>query len=70
MSKVICPVCDASFDADKDELSLFGRIRCEECDALLEVVDEDPLRLEWIEEDDDFDEDEDLDEEDDEDAYL
>jgi lysine biosynthesis protein LysW len=67
MSKIVCPVCDAAFDVDKDELSLFNRLRCEECEALLEVVEEDPLRLEWIEEEEDFDDDEDLDDEDDED---
>jgi len=70
MSKVICPVCDAAFDVDKDELSLFNRLRCEECEALLEVVDEDPIRLEWIEEEDDFDEEDDLDEEEEEDDYI
>lgn len=66
--KIVCPVCDAALDLDKDELSLWNRLRCEECEALLEVVDEDPIRLEWIEEDDDFEDDEDLDaDEDDED---
>jgi uncharacterized protein YbaR (Trm112 family) len=72
MSKIICPVCDAAFDVDKDELSLFHRLRCEECDALLEVIDENPVRLEWIEEEEDLeeDEDEDLDEEEEEDDFI
>jgi lysine biosynthesis protein LysW len=72
VSKIVCPVCDAALDLDKDELSLFNRLRCEECEALLEVVDEDPIRLEWIEEDDDFEDDEELDaeEEDEDDDYL
>ncbi|MEW5825347.1 MAG: hypothetical protein AB1778_00790 [Candidatus Bipolaricaulota bacterium] len=69
VSKIVCPVCDAAFDVDKEELSLFNRLRCEECEALLEVVEEDPVRLEWIEEEDDFDDDEDLDDEEDDD-YL
>jgi len=72
VSKIVCPVCDATLDLDKDELSLWNRLRCEECEALLEVVDEDPIRLEWIEEDDDFEEDEDLDvdEDDEDDDYF
>lgn len=65
--KIACPVCDAALDLDKDELGLFNRLRCEECEALLEVVDEDPIRLEWIEEDDDFEDDEELDVDDEED---
>jgi lysine biosynthesis protein LysW len=72
VSKIACPVCDATLDLDKDELSLWNRLRCEECEALLEVVDEDPIRLEWIEEDDDFEDDEDLDtdEDDEDDDYF
>jgi lysine biosynthesis protein LysW len=71
VSKTTCPVCDAALDLDKDELSLFNRLRCEECEALLEVVDEDPIRLEWIEEDDDFEDEEepDVDEEEDDDYF-
>ncbi|MCX6092755.1 MAG: hypothetical protein NTX23_07825, partial [Candidatus Bipolaricaulota bacterium] len=71
-NKIVCPVCDAALDLDKDELSLFNRLRCEECEALLEVVDEDPIRVEWVEEDDDFEDDEELDaeEEDEDDDYL
>ncbi len=68
--KILCPVCDAGLDLDKDELSLWNRVRCEECEALLEVVDEDPIRLEWIEEDDDFEEDDDLDADDEDDDYF
>jgi lysine biosynthesis protein LysW len=67
VTKIVCPVCDAALDLDKDELSLFNRLRCEECEALLEVVDEDPIRLEWIEEDDDFEDDEELDADEEED---
>ncbi|MDD4904130.1 MAG: hypothetical protein PHV11_01205 [Candidatus Bipolaricaulis sp.] len=70
MSKIVCPVCDATFEVDKEELCLFNRLRCEECEALLEVIDEDPVRLEWIEEDDDLDDEEDLDEEEEEDDYI
>ncbi len=65
--KILCPVCDAALELDKDELSLFNRLRCEECEALLEVIDEDPVRLEWIEEDDDFEDDEELDADEEED---
>jgi lysine biosynthesis protein LysW len=72
VSKIVCPVCDAALDLDKDELGLFNRLRCEECEALLEVVEEDPIRLEWIEEEDDFEEDEELDaeEEEEDDDYA
>ncbi len=71
-SKLLCPVCDAALDLDKDELSLFNRLRCEECEALLEVVDEDPVRLEWVEEEDDFEDEDDVDadEEDEDDDYF
>ena len=55
VSKIVCPVCDAALDLDKDELGLFNRLRCEECEALLEVVEEDPIRLEWIEEEEEDD---------------
>lgn len=69
--KILCPVCDAALDLDRDELGLFNRVRCEECEALLEVVDEEPVRLEWVEEDDDFEDDEDLDaDEEEEDSYF
>jgi lysine biosynthesis protein LysW len=72
VGKIVCPVCDAALDLDKDELGLFNRLRCEECEALLEVVEEDPIRLEWIEEEDDSEEDEELDseEEEEDDDYL
>jgi lysine biosynthesis protein LysW len=71
VSKILCPVCDAALDLDKDEVSLFNRLRCEECEALLEVVDEDPVRLEWVEEEDEFEDDEELDaDEDDDDDYF
>jgi predicted Zn finger-like uncharacterized protein len=48
MSTIVCPACDSSIEVDEDALSLANRFRCEECEALLEVANEDPLEIEWV----------------------
>jgi len=48
--KVECPECGEQFETDADVLSLFNRFYCSLCDALLEVVEEDPLVLEVVDE--------------------
>lgn len=64
MRRILCPACSAAFTVDEDELSLFNRFQCDTCHAWLEVIEEDPLKLELIDEeydelegDDDDDED-------------
>ena len=52
MAKVICPACEARLALPHEDLSLYARFRCTSCDALLEVIDENPLELDWIFEDD------------------
>ena len=71
MSKTICPVCNA--DIKVKSIYLFNQVRCPECNALLEVVEENPLKLEEVFEEgegkeDDGDDDED--DEDEEDWYV
>jgi uncharacterized protein (DUF983 family) len=61
--KVVCPECGEESMFGPDELVLYSRIQCEECGAILEVVDEDPLTLE-VAESDLLSEDDELDEED------
>jgi len=53
MPKVICPACEASMGVGKSGLTLGSRLRCGECGALLEVIEDDPIELEWILDDED-----------------
>jgi len=59
--KIICPECRAKSSFQSSELTLFTRIQCEKCGAVLEVIEEDPVELEVIEgpesSDDDYEED-------------
>jgi len=64
--KVVCPECGEESMFGPDELVLYSRIQCEECGAILEVVDESPLTVEVAEsdlvsdsDDDEFDEEDD-----------
>ena len=50
MVKVECPECGEQFETDAGVLFLFNRFYCSLCDALLEVVEEDPLVLEVVDE--------------------
>ena len=50
MVKVECPECGQGFEAESDVLFLFNRINCSLCDALLEVIEEEPLVLEAVDE--------------------
>ena len=50
MVKVECPECGEQFETDADVLFLFNRFYCSRCDALLEVVEEEPLVLEVVDE--------------------
>jgi len=48
MAKGICPVCDAEMRLAETEAVLYHQVRCPECGALLEIVEENPLELEEI----------------------
>ncbi len=50
MIKVECPECGAQFETEASALFLFNRFYCSHCDALLEVVEEDPLVLDVVDE--------------------
>jgi len=69
MRKTICPVCNANIKVES--LYLFRQFHCPECDVLLEVVEENPLKLEEVfEEGEGKKDDEDDDEDDDEEGDL
>jgi len=74
MSKTICPVCNKNITVKS--IYLFNQVRCPECNALLEVVEEKPLKLEEAfeeeegKEDDGDDGDDDEDNEDEGDWYV
>jgi len=48
MPKAPCPACGKSVTVHEDDALLYERVTCEHCDALLEVIDEEPLMLEEI----------------------
>jgi len=48
MPKATCPACGKSITLHEDEAILYERVACENCDALLEVIDEDPLMLDEV----------------------
>ena len=64
MPLAACPECEAEIHVDED-VDKGERIRCEECEAMLEVVGLDPIELDLAPQDD---EDEGYDDED-EDRY-
>lgn len=60
MPLAACPVCEVEIHVDED-VDKGETIRCEECEAMLEVVGLDPIELDLAsedEEDEDYDEDE------------
>jgi lysine biosynthesis protein LysW len=50
MPRGTCPACGKGFRLDEDEAVLYSRVYCPNCDAPLDVIDEDPLMLEEAEE--------------------
>jgi alpha-aminoadipate/glutamate carrier protein LysW len=68
-----CPVCDAELDLDEYDVDKGDVVSCSECGANLEVVNDSPLELEAVDEDEEADdedddlEDDDLEDEDEED---
>jgi len=45
MPKATCPACDARIHLSEDEAVLFEQVECPECGTLLEVVEENPVKL-------------------------
>jgi len=66
MVRITCPDCGAKSEFRKKELPLYGRIECENCGLLLEVIDDDPIEVEVVDESVSSD-DEDYDDEDEDD---
>ena len=48
MPRATCPACGRAFRLEEDEAVLDERVSCPNCDALLEVIDENPLTLEEL----------------------
>lgn len=60
MVKIICPECGAKSEFRKKELPLYGRVECQNCGVLLQVIDDGPIEVEVVDEyvsldDDDYD---------------
>jgi lysine biosynthesis protein LysW len=49
MPRATCPACGKGFRLEGDEAVLYGRVYCPNCDAQLEVIDENPVMLEELE---------------------
>jgi len=50
MPEVICPMCDNAITLEEENISLYNHIYCDECGAVLEIVQENPIQLELVEE--------------------
>ena len=55
-----CPDCGARI-AVQSPVRVGQQVRCPNCDAELEVIDTNPVELDWVYEDEESDEDEDED---------
>ena len=63
MVMVVCPDCEATFTL-KEKPEIGKRVTCPECHEVFEVVEVDPVELDWPDDDyDDWYEDEDEEEE-------
>jgi len=60
MVKITCPDCRAKSEFRKRELPLYGRVECENCGVLLQVVDDDPIEVVVVDEDISLDDDDDI----------
>jgi len=48
MVKIICPECGAKSEFRKKELPLYGRVECQNCGVLLQVIDDGPIEVEVL----------------------
>jgi len=49
MPGAICPACGRGFRLEDEDTVLYGQVNCPHCNALLEVIDENPVILEELE---------------------
>lgn len=49
MPSVTCPACGKGFQLGSEEAMLYETVTCPRCDAILEVIDEDPIMLDVME---------------------
>lgn len=47
MNEAICPICTEKVEVSK-KVKFLERISCPTCEALLEIVNLDPIELDWI----------------------
>ncbi|HAF71445.1 MAG: hypothetical protein XD60_1784 [Acetothermia bacterium 64_32] len=52
MPRAVCPVCRKKTDVSLSEAVIGNRLHCPHCHALLEVVEEDPIELMEVFDDD------------------
>jgi lysine biosynthesis protein LysW len=64
MAVAICPSCEGQVSL-LDPVEMGQRVRCLHCSEELEVIDTDPIELDWAYDDEDWDDD--LDDDEDED---
>jgi len=46
--RVICPACGKGISINSDEVNFYNQLVCPRCEALLEIVEEDPLTVEEV----------------------
>jgi len=51
VTKVKCPECGGEFETEQEVLTLLNRFDCLLCDALLKVIEEEPLVLDVVDQD-------------------
>ena len=64
MAIAVCPACEAEITL-KGQVEMGQSVVCPQCSQELEVIDTDPLELDWAYEELDWDDDEDENEDDD-----
>lgn len=48
MRKIVCPECGETVMLSPEELALYSQFECGECGTILEVVGEEPLKVEVV----------------------
>lgn len=64
MVTAVCPSCEAKISL-KEPVAYGQRVRCPSCHEDLEVIETDPIELDWAYDEDDWEDDWDDDEDDD-----
>jgi len=50
MPRATCPACGRGFRLEEADAVLYTKVYCPNCDAPLEVIDEEPVMLEELDE--------------------